>query len=1049
MTNSESISAAPVAARAGSPLWPQVKALVWEEIRTGGAIAAACLAVGLVCLIECKLVLDGEIWLRDTAVILMIIAGVPVVTALLLILRTDYSGHMVGGYSERVMRLPVPLLVLSGVPLVVRTLNVLVCSAALLFTCHALLNNGPGLSLTALVVALYLCIQTLDWLRAPLSGLSSLLLAALGMGLVLLFLNTNIVAEFLTSFSQWSSPALAGLLVTAMLASFVVSTAAVFASRAGRSFGVPEMWHWPQYISYARKPRSVPFKSPLSAQVWHDLQHSMWTLPGVTLLIWVLLGGSIMVTKLTQPGPGFRELDAYTQYMNLLGALLLPSFLLGACVHGISTRVRGFRASAQAFPSYFMNPLTSSEMALARMLANAAILTATLAALTLIHFLLMSEGLLFDVLPAAFRQGHLSFRETLWSLGSRAVLAGLLAWPLMAIGTRLVLRLGAITLGSAVLLTIMVESNILSSLLAGAILALLLAAITSREFAIAWRRNRIPARMVALWTAVWSLTAWLLLSQLRHGATAAESPLLFYLTAIVTCVGVASLVPLPYFAFVQDIHHRRHSGRPDQGADQHKSLMGNITPWRNRLAWSALAVFCVWLGWPGTPGYVSYLHGKGYPASFGELENRLPAGSEKQADPFRDVTAELFYLLAQSSDRHFSEPVGMRPGEHRLGGFPYQDSYQYALSEYNQYRDVPLPPYVWGPMEYHWNKVTSKILPDILTVCRGILGPARYEVSTLTHTAQFDAYRRLSYELQLDAYYHLEKQDSAKAIEDTLAQLALALSLAGNHSVDGQWQRMKIYDDAVSTAETILMRAILSDADLQRLGNAFDQAAAVCADMRMLSMAQVGDSLALLGTGQAMTADDFKNMNVGTRYALQPDGFALIWNLLFPVSNERMFAMEGLRLAKLDSPGHTPVWSSYVPMRRHRNIQLLAPRVESSSSNVHARLNVEHPLILVRLHLAQVGIAAERYRLDTGAFPDEPAQLVPNYLPRLPDELASEKVRHFGFKVSDDEWFRVTCAVPDLARASQSTRRPEDVLDFIPFTITSAERREKLQASRR
>ena len=158
---------------------PKVKALAWEECRVGGAIAAACLLVGFFTLLSLRFSYG---WSNspnhDRDFLDAILLGVPILTALLLILNPNYSGHLAGGFSTRVLRLPVNASTAVAAALIARTLFVFTVSLALATAAQALFGDVPQLRIATMIVLFYLFAQALDWLRGPLSGLSSLLCIA-------------------------------------------------------------------------------------------------------------------------------------------------------------------------------------------------------------------------------------------------------------------------------------------------------------------------------------------------------------------------------------------------------------------------------------------------------------------------------------------------------------------------------------------------------------------------------------------------------------------------------------------------------------------------------------------------------------------------------------------------------------------------------------------------------------------------------------------------------------------------------------------------------
>ena len=154
----------------------KLKALLWEECRTGGVIAGWIAFIGLMMFAFFRLTLDSEwmcwddFWSLSLPVVYMAGFGV----ALLQILSVDYSGRLSSGFSRRVLNLPVETRTAVFAALVPRTL--FVASAILvLWAAHNLVFPGRGsAALVLFFVLLYLAAQLFDWLRHVVSGLTSL-----------------------------------------------------------------------------------------------------------------------------------------------------------------------------------------------------------------------------------------------------------------------------------------------------------------------------------------------------------------------------------------------------------------------------------------------------------------------------------------------------------------------------------------------------------------------------------------------------------------------------------------------------------------------------------------------------------------------------------------------------------------------------------------------------------------------------------------------------------------------------------------------------------
>ncbi|HRZ17381.1 MAG TPA: hypothetical protein P5141_07435, partial [Candidatus Hydrogenedentes bacterium] len=78
---------------------PKTRALVWEELRVGGAIAGMCLAGGVFCLAFSRfhVRLSHSSWMALYEPVMGVaVLGAPALCALLLVLSLGNSGHLAG-----------------------------------------------------------------------------------------------------------------------------------------------------------------------------------------------------------------------------------------------------------------------------------------------------------------------------------------------------------------------------------------------------------------------------------------------------------------------------------------------------------------------------------------------------------------------------------------------------------------------------------------------------------------------------------------------------------------------------------------------------------------------------------------------------------------------------------------------------------------------------------------------------------------------------------------------------------------------------------------
>ncbi|MFP4192772.1 MAG: hypothetical protein ACLFU6_11935, partial [Candidatus Hydrogenedentota bacterium] len=421
----------------GAPL-PKAKALAWEEVRTAGAIAGAWTLVCIVYAILYRLVVGPGDWIQPVLTSLMFFAPVPV--ALLLVLNPNNAGHLAGGFPQRVLRLPVSVRMAAPIALFGRALLVFASAVLILAVNRLLFEGAPALSLALSYVLVYLIAQTVDWLRAPIQGLTTLLGVAALAGLAAAWGHWEYVLDGLHALREpgWGP----GLLwtVAAAVLGCAISVAAVNATRTGRRMGIPELWEWPERISLRGAPNPAPFSSPLAAQTWFELRRVGWVMPLTAIGLWVLAS---LITWL------YGGVEQFGLAASLYAFLMIG---VAAFAHAPASAIIGFRFVPGAPGFEYMRPLTSANYAWAKMRANIILLTPLVLA-ALVLFLAANGGAYyFQMLAHTVGEGAISTEEAAWAVMSRGIGLALLGCFLMTLGTRLLRWLAGVLILSAFIL---------------------------------------------------------------------------------------------------------------------------------------------------------------------------------------------------------------------------------------------------------------------------------------------------------------------------------------------------------------------------------------------------------------------------------------------------------------------------------------------------------------------------------------------------------------------------------------------------------------------
>ncbi len=959
----------------------QVRALLWEEGRVGGAIACACLAVGVLLLLQSYRVYGAAAWVRDGVLVGFAALGIPIFTSFLLILNSDYSGHLVGGFPKRILRLPVQTHLAVAVALAARTTLVLVVSATLVGLSSVLFEDAPGLAVAVLITLLYLVAQLADWLRGPISGLTSLIvLGVLGTIAYTLWPGTPEVApiEWGLSAAGRSPVILPIAFFTALAGAYGISVVAVHADRIGRRYGIPEIWEWPKRITVSGRARTTPFRSPMAAQVWFEVRRSKWSLPLSAALTFVILFAAAWVAvhsnrSENDDGEALRRVSS-------LG--LFACVLVGAGVHGVLTRVQGFRKPVGKSGYEYLQPLTDAQFAAARVYAGALMLLPTLVAALAIHFAVGGRLLVVEMIPEELRLGSTSSREVVWIVVSRLLLGGLFAWPLLAIGTRF-FRIAAPILGASALAVTMslatelndeaFTKNLVEQFTV--VFMLLVIAVTAGMIAIAMGRRILSRAGAIAWIVAWLLLAWLFRYALvtawaTHSMSAWE-----HAVCTLTALGCSTPFPLVYLAILSDVHRRRRGAIRAQDESQHRRA---AVP--GAVALALVAVGAIWLGWPADPAYVEYRKGQGQPATLAELNAWYPepAAGENVAPEYLKAAEETMSLRSAAAAERLR--VSRNVGE----ALDYIQQNLFVVGGLKLPRAELIDKAPWDATELYWAEVTSKAAPGLKALAARDTRRSRYPVDY----SDEDYYRKsnlvgMAYEgaaqLELDALHWTVAGRPGDAADSIVAILALAQSLSNAPSLWIQRDRRQLLGRASRAVEIVLNRSVPSEADLDRLQRAFAECSVIEKETRSTDRGIVGD------TTMYLDPDVVYNRVFSMERSLPP---ALLFNLAYPLAGRRLTLLYEEHEARdqLRKPWG-PVWAALENMdATYRQRSFLLPWMMGNFGN-YARTSYSEGQTRMELGIAQVALAVERYRWAKQALPESLAELVPVYLSEVPEDF--------------------------------------------------------------
>lgn len=963
----------------------KVRALVWEECRVGGAIAAWCVFLSVVYLVGLKWPwVASPRWTEWNELMAAPFSlGMPVLIALLLILNPNQSGHLVGGYSKRVLWLPVPTSVAVAVTLALRTAFVLLSAVVLMVVSGAVFEGAPTTTLVLFFVLLYLAAQLLDWLRGPVSGLSSAILAGVAAATIVLLARGSDVMDAIGSIQTpaWGASVL--FAVGALAAAYGVSVAAVHATRVGWRVGIPEIWEWPQRIEIGKTRTMRAFSSPVAAQFWFEWHQAKWVLPLGTAAIWSLIVGTVWVS-------GARD----TEYLRVVASLApFPALLIAAAAHGVVTQVMGRRKTRRNPGFQYHQSLTSAEIASAKALTNMAALVPTVIAVTIFHVALAGGTFLRDVIPFAYESGAASTREIAWVLVNRGILIGLIAWPLAAIGTRSIGAVTAVVFSTPILGSALLEMGLFNTgtmaradtaaafrsanWLALPFLVLACVGVYWR----AWRMRTIPSRAVFGWGCAWVLTAWLLRAALPDGPLDIATSPAHHAQLLLMCLGFAALVPLPYAAIALDVTRRRHGAVNPQDPEQHAGR-ARSTSVLVSVTLSAAAILAIWLGWRGEPAYFDYLRAKGWPATLDELNASYAVVPPDSNVALRYIAVadttlgESVKYLRQGRGPHPSDPDGRMTHEN------FADFVRDVVS-----MGGPIPPHVLEQINDYWSAVTSHVAPELKQIAAHGAETCRYPVdlregfnAEMPHLAKL---RALDRELYVDTVYWAAQGNAQEATRAVLAFLPLQESLKNEPLPVSQLTRIRILSDGIDAIEALMNLTTVTDEQLRTLRQGFASALAPPDEGTIMDIALRGQCAMDVSYVDMWSA----RMTLSGNYL--PSGVDPLWiarGLAVSPAAERMAILHVYALKN-----EVPVPAARA--RRSRDARPEIPLFAPLSAVLTPSLSgfyVAEARIRMQIDIAEAAIAVEQFRRAEGRLPESLDELVPVYLAAPPLDIYTQ-----------------------------------------------------------
>ena len=944
----------------------KMRALLWEEARVAGSIAAAMLAVGVVALVPLRLSYIGQhnLWHHVGDHVRAVVILVPALTALLLVLGMGNSGQMRGGgFPRRLLRLPVRTRTLVTLALVSRTALLLLVSALLVLCANLLFGQRLDYSPVLLIAAGYLVIQLADWVRPVAPMLAVAAVAALAALLPQAdALSLGVAGNAL----PWTALAAGG----AVLAGAVwgLGLWVVDLHRHGETVRWLALPRWREPWEGHWTPKATPFKSPFAALFWFEMRRTSLFLPLATALFWVL--GAALIAGLQWPKGDENSFvmppDVFVFQILPFAALILAAFVWHGFAFLPSISASGKRGFAGPSPVLPAPPGALGSARLAGAALNLSLALGMAWTTQVVHFLVMDGGRYGQMLARGLAEDTVSVREAVISLlGPGLVVAGA-CWVLMTSFYGIVF----LFLARHVLF---ISPDLYDYYSLGLFLFLIIVLPFPALFlAEAWA-GRHARRTVAGVMLFWALLAMALFPFSNAAPQRQILDVLF-------CLGLSgALVSCWPFSLINRWGCTGHRV-PAFHRCNHPAVGGRkATPRVPRaLAVAAVALLCLtaWLRWPFEPAWQKEFRDQGLPVTLEELEAAHPPV------PKSENLAELLLAAAEAAWRMEEEWVRTQP--------------EYGTLKWTFRDRQPLR----GEVSVERR---SKVPADALEITAAYRENVGRHVSAMVHEAVTSGLTRSRYPMNIrklleDDRNHLSflfelsrnqlveaflavmegrNQDAVTALADTLG---MADSLREDPFLISQLGRGRLLQQTTSDLELVLNRTILSEEHLARLQTALFHALPPRSEPpfmepsfhfeTVIAMHQLEKMLdGLFGVSDKLViVDDYRERRDWAR--------AILRTRAFPDRSK--------------GHGSRDLVPRTIPLMMYGMLRGAFTRAQEAEFRFRTHVN-----------LARTALAVERFRGATGRLPERLEELVPEWLDEVPADYWNEG-KPLSYRVRQD-----------------------------------------------
>jgi len=988
----------------------KVRALVWEELRVGGSIVGVLFVLSLLVLgIARSDIYMRAAWERSAENCLVMVLGVPMFCSLLLALNIRNSGHMGGGFSRRILRLPVDTGTAVAVQLSVRLAGIVLLTLALSRACQLLFGHGGGWHLVLLMAGVYLFVQMMDWSRAVL-GMLAWMACAVAVLVPLFLLGPEALWERVSAVGRFGTPALvAGF----ALGSAVLAGASwLFVQRTRRGARIELMSGAGMALDMTvwRPGAGQPFGSSRAALFSYEMRRVGLYLPKSAAVVW-LIGVALFWLSTMYGNTGEDTAVGYadaalfaTHFMPLL------SVVFAALTWPVATMPKRARKGGRRMDWAMRIPATGQERELARLkvaAVNLGVALGVAGALHVVSFLAHGQPNMAAVLGDLWSHGESTLREMVMICAGPVVVTGLIAWTVMTCMPVLMVPLILATLliplgvysdyasrrgGNVSSLDIVVVS--LLECAAWAVLLVPVAVLAMRVIKRV-RRGRIARSTALKNTGLWFAAAVLLFP---FGADLGVSPASgsdgWAVTALL-CLVAGSWLTLGWTFSLSPFAEERHwrwQPLPQENPEQHLRRAERHTGWRacRIVLFVVVLALLAWLRWPAASAGRTALERWDIPNTLAAL------------DAWYEPVPDAENLAAR-----YIEAMGMvKPLEgtwrtaHGLASAPRDESWRRNeldniafLGNGDLPRTAPIPASVWTTSRGYWDTVSRHVAEKLHETARLGLTKSRYPIDLrkgpaveLPHLAKLGGLAR---HLALDAWVAAMERRPQDAVNDMLDTFPIADSLAEEPLDFSQYVRIGLDDIVMDTLESCLNRTDFSEGQLAQLQRGCEGALPPLSRGPFMNRVLAGDATRFMHnfdkrwSFEGAKGESVYSFNeVVEARSTQILGNLLAWDQCTAALYAGSFRAMQDEAEKAIHSGCAPVDETWT---KNGLLMLHAPMF-AIGVTPNSHLYESEWRLRTNFDMARTALAVERFRLAQGRLPERLEELVPAFLERVPGD---------------------------------------------------------------